>query len=331
MPVSYLGEHSGPPAALSICKFLSPNLLDSVFELTCEEEFERGLKNRSGVFTCYLGSDWPFPEIEKAVTTLWLDRPFAAGNDGGIAPILIRFVFMIDDVVHKILPGLSATAIADFWTSWQLQNYVARFCDRLDRSETAAEIARIHPLGVPVETKHAQHLLYRWLSQFAYELRESESEYRFLEGMHLKCPAASPQPYGIDKHNGQSPVIPTLSSHEVDQHIHGGVASQTNGVASVADVKNEIDRDRAIKREQVYPRRPSWDPELYGIVADYLLQASDRGINLTVKGVLETARVDRADYSKLLNGRKPKTGKSGKVSETVPQASRMFASSKSRT
>ena len=232
--MSYLVEHSGSPAVLSIRNFLSANLLDPVLELTLEEEFERGLKNRSGVFTCYLGSDWRFPEIEKAVTTLWLDRPFAAGNDGGLASILIRCVFLIDDVVHKILPGLCATAIADFWTSWQLQNYVARFCDRLARSETVAEIARIPPFAVPEEARDALRLMYRWLSQFASELRESESEYKFLEGMHLKCPAASPQPFGIDKPKDQSPVIPTLSSHEGDQHVEGDVASQTNGVASVA-------------------------------------------------------------------------------------------------
>ena len=77
-----------------------------------------------------------------------------------------------------------------------------------------------------------------------------------------------------------------------------------------------------MKREQVYPRGCSWDLEVYTMVADYRVECSDKGIQVTLKDILEAAHIDRADYSKLLNGRKPKIKKERGNMRTVPEASR---------
>jgi hypothetical protein len=186
LPISSLSAHSGSSNVIRLEAFFATKTLDPLVGLTIEEELERALQNRYGTYSCFLSSDWLFCKIEAAVTELWLDHPYAVPPDADASAILLQVIIMLDTVLRETYPNASAAALADFWSSWQVWKYIAKFCTRFRDSEIALRLAGGNSFLSRLELKNAQTLLCRWLTQFAFELRTRDGRAELSEVLGSK-------------------------------------------------------------------------------------------------------------------------------------------------
>ena len=173
--ISCLAEHAGQSVKRSIREFIGSELREPMIELTLEEQYERALQDRTGNYSCFLGPDWSYLEIETAATKVWLDRPSPAASDA--APVLLQFVTSLENILHKTHPHAPASAIADFWSSWQVHRHLMRFCRRYQDSKLALQLASDNAFISRELVERDRCLLLRWFTEFSYELR-SIREYR---------------------------------------------------------------------------------------------------------------------------------------------------------
>jgi len=140
VPVRGVVDRPGPKCNRTMRDFLPVAAVGTMPEFNLEEEIERALEGRSADYTCYLDDDWRFDEIEADA---WRrgGYEYSGRRHGGIAEIIVKAVHDLEAALLRVHSNVPCHAVADFWSSWQVQRHIAEFCSRLADSDTARLLA----------------------------------------------------------------------------------------------------------------------------------------------------------------------------------------------
>ena len=165
VPIRRAADYSGPKCDRMVRNFLTVSRIGPMPTSNVEEEIGRALEGRSGDFTCCLGEDWRFKEIEADA---WRrpEHEYAGNRHDSIAEIVVHAVHDVETAFLRLHPKASCAAIVDFWRSWQVQRHIAYFCGKLAESSTARMIAA----DTSEQVERARIYTYRQLDVFAHEV-----------------------------------------------------------------------------------------------------------------------------------------------------------------
>jgi hypothetical protein len=120
--------------------------------------------------TCLLAEDWSFGEIEKDASK----RPgheFGARRHESIGEMLLKSLYDLESSLFLFHKRLSCAAIANFWTSWNVQRHLAVFAERVSNSQVAQALSR----SPDHDSRAARDALNIELSGYAHEIRPVSS------------------------------------------------------------------------------------------------------------------------------------------------------------
>jgi hypothetical protein len=131
-------------------------------------------------YTCFLGSEWRFEEVEKDASKR-VGHQFEGRKFQSIAEIVLKALYDLEIALLRIHPDLSATSASEFWTSWNIQRHMAEFTDNIKDSPTALALSR--------EPRSAAHTARDWLNvqlaAYAHEITPMSTS--------LQLPSKEPQ------------------------------------------------------------------------------------------------------------------------------------------
>ncbi len=159
VPVSNLAQYTGAKCTRTLRDFLPAETVGPMPELNLDEEIDRVMEGRTGDYSCCLGADWLFDEIQTDASKR-VGHELGARRGSSIAGIVVNATHDVEAAIQKLHPHASCTALADFWQSWQIQRYIADFYLRLVDYRMAS-MNDFEPTTVGV---------YRLLAVFAHEL-----------------------------------------------------------------------------------------------------------------------------------------------------------------
>jgi hypothetical protein len=111
--------------------------------------------------------------------------------------------------------------------------------------------------------------------------------------LNLRCPICNEDPAE------QPPSLPILASPPM------APTTQNRRAITSVDRRDQQTPLVSVTEEPIYERRSGWDEEVHAMIHNYLVECREAGVGAPrVEAVLQAARLDRADYSRLLNGDK---------------------------
>jgi hypothetical protein len=187
VPVRHYIEHPDLKSNYSLTDFLPRCVEIPVIDLSLEEEFHRAERGFSGAFMCCLGKDWRFAEIEADFKEKWHSPARVNHGHASVGEIVIEFVYFLDTSFRKFHPNATNETAASFWSSWQVQEVITRFCARLYKSRTA-EMLTGNAFAAEMEVARAKVFVFECLSELSRNLSEHYSS------MEKKAPQSAQIP-----------------------------------------------------------------------------------------------------------------------------------------
>jgi hypothetical protein len=172
VPVRPIADYTGAKCKRTLREFFPAEAVGLMPRLDVTEEIRRALQGRSGDYTCYLAPDWRFDAIEADAIKRG-SHEYAGRRHSSIAEIVLKAVHDLEAAFQKMHPDASATAVSDFWQSWQVQQHIAEFCCEVAESETGRTLAGNHFEAVNQAHDVRVHL-YRQLGAFAHEVLDCD-------------------------------------------------------------------------------------------------------------------------------------------------------------
>lgn len=127
VPIRRLVDYSGPRCDRTLQDFPSITAVDVMCNSSMLKRIQRDTDGRSADYTCLLDQDWRFDEIQAKAAT-GLGNEFDGGRYDSIGEIVFEVLHDLEEALRGLRPTLPCRAVADFWCSWQVQQYIAEFC-----------------------------------------------------------------------------------------------------------------------------------------------------------------------------------------------------------
>jgi hypothetical protein len=108
--------------------------------VSLHEDIMRSLEGKSDKYTCYLAPSWRFNEIADDASKR-VGHEYIGRRHDSIGEIVVKAVHDVESAFREFHPDAPCTAVADFWSSWQVQRDLVDFCFVLAGSEPALEHA----------------------------------------------------------------------------------------------------------------------------------------------------------------------------------------------
>jgi hypothetical protein len=131
IPVHKLEDDPGPACPLRLSRFLDPDHLDP-HPAELDELLEMTVVDDVGSWISCLAPDWDIPVIERQAQTHSEWHNFEGLQIDNLRRLYCRVVLGLEQLLTQRYPGLSATALRAFWTSWQVKNHLYEFGRRVD-------------------------------------------------------------------------------------------------------------------------------------------------------------------------------------------------------
>jgi len=167
VPISWLGEQVGSAYAGRRLQDFLP--LDSV---ACKQAFNlsadvsEALDGYCPKLECDLGTDWGF-EVLVASARRGAGHAFRGRRLENLAPQMVRIAYDLETALWRHHGALSAPAVASFWTSWRVWQYLSVWGEQVAEEWRLQESAQ----ALPDSTGVAVWFLYRQLWFYAAEVR----------------------------------------------------------------------------------------------------------------------------------------------------------------
>jgi hypothetical protein len=173
VPVVNITDYRGPKCNHTLRDFLPTEAVGQMPELKTDEEINRALEGRSADYTCCLGADWRFDELEA---NAWgrVGHQYQGRRYVSIGEIVVTAIHDLEAAFRMLHPDAPCRAVADFLRSWQVQQHISDFCSRLANSEKV-EIVTGNRFDGAKEVERARVNLYRQLAAYAHELLDEDT------------------------------------------------------------------------------------------------------------------------------------------------------------
>src|SRR5579872_4956464 len=155
-PVKYLRDSTGQPTKISLREFWKIYEIDDgkrfdVRDLI-DQDLEDGAQGLSNDPQLSLGVDWNFVEIEKLANGRQGHR-FQGLRMTSYLRMTAVAAYDLDEGLHRVHPNVPASAVADFWKSYEVHRHLCQFVKLL-----------VQNVGGPIapELRRQDQLLYRF-------------------------------------------------------------------------------------------------------------------------------------------------------------------------
>jgi len=170
VPIKWFREYPNEPVLdRTFAAFLPQESIGEPHRASMEEDLDRIIDDRFPDFRCFLADDWCFDEIERA-SKARVGHEYGGRKHKRIAEIVVRAVWDLERSQHLRHAHLPLPAVVDYWTSWQVQEHISRFCWTLGRSETAKILAGGNDLRASEQAEEARRFVSVQLASFANTL-----------------------------------------------------------------------------------------------------------------------------------------------------------------
>jgi hypothetical protein len=171
------GVTNGLKCARSFREFLPASEIVPVESQDLTAMINRVFQGNWPDYTCLLAEEWRFDEIERDAMKR-VGHEFEGRKHGSIAEIVLKSLYDFEDSLSRFHAYASCVAIAQFWTSWNLQRHLAEFTERLKESPTALSLSNEPRSG----TRAAREHLNVQLAVYAHQI---------VSVSHLNAPAVT--------------------------------------------------------------------------------------------------------------------------------------------
>jgi hypothetical protein len=135
VPIQKLSDHQGTSCPSTFREFFPISRVGSTPGLSLSETIDRDFDLLPPDPACYLAGDWDFEQINAD----FRQRPANSSElrQDTMEVTAITAVHDLEGALRKFYPEAPASAVFDFWRSWQVRRALARFCYYLARFRNA--------------------------------------------------------------------------------------------------------------------------------------------------------------------------------------------------